>query len=175
VYAHPVRLRLVGLLRQHEMLTATQAGRLLGESSGSCSFHFRQLAKHGLVEEVPVPGRAKPWRATAQKTTWAADPDDPVALAAERVLSMAVADLYAAKARDWVERRAAESDEWTSAAWTGDRFIVCTAEQLVALRAKLDALFAPFERATSPCADGERLVDVISFAVPLSGRGRSPE
>jgi predicted ArsR family transcriptional regulator len=174
VYAHPVRLRLVGLLRQHETLTATQAGRLLRESSGSCSFHFRQLAKHGLVEEVPAPGRAKPWRATAQKTAWDAAPDDPVAAAAERMLSTAVADLYAVKAREWIERRAAESDEWASAAWMSDRFIVCTAEELVALRAKLDALFAPFERATGPRAAGERLVDVISFTVPLADPGPEP-
>ena len=51
-YAHPVRMALVGLLRTEGPLTATRAAELLGESSGTCSFHLRQLAKYGLVEEA---------------------------------------------------------------------------------------------------------------------------
>ena len=51
-YAHPVRMRLMGLLRTEGPLTATRAADLLGESSGTCSFHLRQLAKYGLVEEA---------------------------------------------------------------------------------------------------------------------------
>ena len=34
-YAHPVRMKLVGLLRAHGSLTATKAGELIGESSGT--------------------------------------------------------------------------------------------------------------------------------------------
>src|SRR5436305_8556002 len=50
--AHPIRLSLIGVLRREGPLTATQAGELIGESSASCSFHLRQLAKYGLVEEA---------------------------------------------------------------------------------------------------------------------------
>ena len=50
--AHPLRLSLLGMLRTEGPLTATRAGELLGESSASCSFHLRQLAKYGLVEEA---------------------------------------------------------------------------------------------------------------------------
>ncbi|HVI18641.1 MAG TPA: helix-turn-helix domain-containing protein, partial [Gaiellales bacterium] len=49
--AHPTRLRLVGLLRREGPLTATQAGALIDEVPASASFHLRQLAKYGLVEE----------------------------------------------------------------------------------------------------------------------------
>ena len=45
-------MKLILALRTRGPLTATQAGRLLGESSGTCSFHLRQLAKYGLVEET---------------------------------------------------------------------------------------------------------------------------
>src|SRR6202034_1371981 len=70
-YAHPVRMKLVGLLRTEGPLTATRAGELLGESSGTCSFHLRQLAKYGLVEEAGGgTGRQKPWRATTTSTDW---------------------------------------------------------------------------------------------------------
>src|ERR1700748_927844 len=68
-YAHPGRMALLGLLRREGPLTATRAAELLGESSGTCSFHLRQLAKYGLVEEAGGgTGREKPWRAG---TTWA--------------------------------------------------------------------------------------------------------
>src|SRR5215475_13569317 len=76
--AHPLRLQLVGQLRVHGQLTATQAGELLGESSASCSFHLRQLAKYGLVEEAGGGhGRERPWRATAMLTDVAEIADNP--------------------------------------------------------------------------------------------------
>ena len=50
--AHPVRLSLVSLLRRAGPLTATQAGERIGESATTCSFHLRQLARYGLVEEA---------------------------------------------------------------------------------------------------------------------------
>jgi predicted ArsR family transcriptional regulator len=61
--AHPLRAALLGLLREHGTLTSTEAARLLGHSSGLCSFHLRQLARYGYIEEAAkVPGRVRPWR-----------------------------------------------------------------------------------------------------------------
>jgi DNA-binding transcriptional ArsR family regulator len=60
---HPVRLALLEALELHGPLTATQAGEKIGEPPNTCSFHFRQLAKYGFVEEAgPAPGRSRPWR-----------------------------------------------------------------------------------------------------------------
>jgi hypothetical protein len=60
---HPLRVALLGLLAARGTVTATQAGRELGESSGACSFHLRQLERFGHVEPVPGRrGRARPWR-----------------------------------------------------------------------------------------------------------------
>jgi hypothetical protein len=68
---HPLRVALLGLLAHRATLTSTEAARELGESSGACSFHLRQLARYGHVEEVPgARGRARPWRLT----TGAAEP-----------------------------------------------------------------------------------------------------
>src|ERR1700750_867185 len=69
--AHPIRLSLIGVLRREGPLTATQAGELIGERPASCSFHLRQLAKYGLVEEAGGgKGRERPWRATTLFTSW---------------------------------------------------------------------------------------------------------
>ncbi|MEU3352871.1 ArsR family transcriptional regulator [Streptomyces sp. NPDC037389] len=60
---HEVRSALLDLLAEVGTLTATEAAVRLGYSSGLCSFHLRQLARHGHVEEAPHNGgRARPWR-----------------------------------------------------------------------------------------------------------------
>ncbi|WP_338315426.1 helix-turn-helix domain-containing protein [Streptomyces bohaiensis] len=63
--SHPVRLALIEALTLHGALTATQAGRLIDATPTTCSFHLRQLAKYGFVEEAGhMPGRSRPWRIT---------------------------------------------------------------------------------------------------------------
>jgi hypothetical protein len=62
---HPIRTALLRLLGESGVLTANEASRRLGRSSGLCSFHLRRLAQAGVIEEVPGGGRARPWRLTA--------------------------------------------------------------------------------------------------------------
>ncbi|MBE1874497.1 winged helix-turn-helix domain-containing protein [Myceligenerans pegani] len=57
--AHPLRLRILDLLSTRGSLTASKLGEIVGESSGSTSYHLRQLAKHGLVREVEGKGTAR--------------------------------------------------------------------------------------------------------------------
>lgn len=64
-FTHPLRVRLMDLLRSGAELTATQAAALTGESVAACSFHLRQLAKFGVVEPGERRGREKPWKARA--------------------------------------------------------------------------------------------------------------
>ncbi|MEY9859113.1 hypothetical protein ABH935_004740 [Catenulispora sp. GAS73] len=60
---HAVRSALLELLAEVGTVTATEAATRLGHSSGLCSFHLRQLERHGLIEEAPHRGgRARPWR-----------------------------------------------------------------------------------------------------------------
>nr|WP_245766655.1 helix-turn-helix domain-containing protein [Streptomyces colonosanans] len=66
---HEVRTALLELLAEVGTVTATEAAARLGYSSGLCSFHLRQLARYGHIEEVPVSrGRAKPWRLRGQSS-----------------------------------------------------------------------------------------------------------
>ncbi len=60
---HPVRLALLEVLTMNGTLTATAAGALIGETATTCSFHLRQLARYGFVEEAGGGrGRSRPWR-----------------------------------------------------------------------------------------------------------------
>ncbi|OIV35714.1 transcriptional regulator [Mangrovactinospora gilvigrisea] len=64
--AHPLRRRIERLLREGPVNSAALA-RELGESTGLTSYHLRQMAKHGFIEEVPelARGRERWWRSVA--------------------------------------------------------------------------------------------------------------
>ncbi|MGI8667170.1 MAG: winged helix-turn-helix domain-containing protein [Jatrophihabitans sp.] len=168
--AHPTRLALIGLLRRIGPLTATEAGEQLGESSGSMSFHLRQLAKYGLVEETGEgTGRRKPWRATAQFTTWSATPDDPELGAATTQFSRLLAARYAAAVQAWIDRQADETDDWRTAAQFGDTVLWLTADELAELGHKLTDLLRPYDdRLTDPDERpaGSRLVTWLHLSFP---------
>ena len=171
--AHPLRLQLIGLLRREGPLTATRAGQLLGESSGSCSFHLRQLAKYGMVEEAGGgQGREKPWRATAMRTAWPSLPQTAEATQATQLLTTVVADRYFEMMRRWIATSPDEPDEWRRAAAIGDSFAYVTPEELTRLMEDMRALVEPYsERVAKPETrpPGARVVSVLHVAVPLDG------
>src|SRR6201992_3481919 len=151
-YAHPVRMKLIVALRTRGPLTATQAARLLGESSGTCSFHLRQLARDGLVEEAGGgTGREKPWRATTTSTTWDDIPDTPEAAEAAGLLSTVVTEWYFTAVRRWLEVRSTETEDWQRAAFLGDRFLWVTSDELAEIGRELLAVTDKyFERQVKP-------------------------
>lgn len=63
--AHPLRVRLLGALREFGPATASALAARLGESSGATSYHLRQLAAYGFVVDDPGrgTGRERWWRA----------------------------------------------------------------------------------------------------------------
>ncbi len=70
--AHPLRTGLLTVLRDEGPSTASRLGKRVGESSGTTSYHLRQLAALGFVEEVPGEGTARErwWRARHRSTRW---------------------------------------------------------------------------------------------------------
>ncbi|GAA3486830.1 winged helix-turn-helix domain-containing protein [Streptomyces cremeus] len=68
---HPLRIRLLGLLRQHGPGTASELAARTGESSASTSYHLRVLAKYAFVEEAEHrDGRERRWRSAHTVTRW---------------------------------------------------------------------------------------------------------
>ena len=169
-YAHPVRLALIGLLRSEGPLTATRAGELLGESSGTCSFHLRQLAKYGLVEEAAGgTGREKPWRATAQLTDVPTGTDDPELAAGGELLRSVLAQQHYARLTRWFNRAPEEPAPWQEAAQFTDRLLYVTAEELSELGTRVAALLDEYlDRLVKPelRPDGARRVSYVQFAFP---------
>ena len=181
-YAHPTRMGLMGLLRRSGPLTATQAGERIGESAASCSFHLRQLAKYGLVEEAGGGrGRERPWRATAIATEWPARGGGAEVEEAGAMLSQVVVERYFEQAIEWLARRREEPDDWSEAAALSDHIVYLTAAELREVEAKMRALLDPLlERSTDPAKRpaGARPVTYIQLGFPLpddAEPGASPD
>jgi len=169
--AHPRRLKLLGLLRTEGPLTATQAAALLpGESSGSCSYHFRQLARHGLVEEASGgTGRQRPWRATSLFTSWPDVAPTPELAAATAEFELLITEQQFERLARWIVSRSAEPVEWQEAASFGDVLLYLTPAELAELRSDLGRLAEQYlERVADPTLrpEGSRPVTFLQIAVP---------
>ena len=173
--AHPTRLSLVGLLRLEGPMTATRAGELLGESSASASFHLRQLAKYGLVEEAGGgTGRERPWKATTQFTAWPEVDETPDLDAARDQLTAVIANRYFEFLLSWLETRHLEPPEWQEASVFGDTMLYLTPGELAELaEAERNLVDRYFDRTEHPelRPPGARRITWLHLAFPgdLSG------
>jgi DNA-binding transcriptional ArsR family regulator len=162
--AHPLRLRLLDELRFGGPATATLLAGRVGESSGATSYHLRQLARHGYVEDAePRGGRERWWRYRERRVVvpQGGDPADSRTLLAELLSREAHAlDRYLAAP--------VRPPEWDDAAFFQSRALRLTAAELGALRDGIEALLAPLRRADAddPPA-GTSPVRVLTFAFPL--------
>ncbi|MEW2489763.1 helix-turn-helix domain-containing protein [Streptomyces sp. NPDC048411] len=68
---HPLRIRLLGMLRQDGPATASELAARTRESSASTSYHLRVLAKYAFVAEAQHrDGRERRWQAVHAVTSW---------------------------------------------------------------------------------------------------------
>src|SRR6185312_12131279 len=112
VLAHPLRARLVGELRLNGPATATRLAEVFHTNTGATSYHLRQLADIGMVEEDPEAGRGRErvWRAVHDVTSWERDDftGDEDAQTAADWLTSAYASQVAERIEDWTRGVAGE-------------------------------------------------------------------
>jgi DNA-binding transcriptional ArsR family regulator len=171
--AHPLRNRLLGQLRLNGPATASQLGRAVGESSGSTSYHLRQLAAYGFVEEVEGQGTARErwWRARHRMTSWQAD--DLIAqeggAEVQDEMTRLQIDQHARVLDAWRLQKEQLGAEWEAAASLNDHGMRLRPEQARQLADELNAVLERWMReypADQP-AEGAELVVVLSDVVPL--------
>src|ERR1700729_1997346 len=172
---HPGRIALLEALFLGGRPTATQLGEQIGESPTTCSFHLRQLAKYGWVEEAGGgKGRARPWRlATIGFQTSVAQEDPDTSLAAS-ALSGLFRERALARYRTWIETRAGYPRSWQLAAHDSEFLYFLTAEELEELNRQLHDLLMPwFDRGRRMSDPSQRPpgavpVELLTFSYPLS-------
>ena len=130
--AHPLRLRMLELLRAGPA-TASMLARELSESSGSTSYHLRELEKAGFVEEDAERGNARDrwWRRTTPLFLVSSDPagDEEYAAALSQLRSVIVERDEQALQRYFATIGDAPQ-EWQDAAFLGGWTLFATPDEM---------------------------------------------
>lgn len=168
---HPVRLALLEALLLEGPLTATEAGELIGESPTTCSFHFRQLAKYGFVEEAGVgPGRQRHWQSVNVWMNFSDATDDPEANIAAKSLERLVYERAIARLQNFYETKANFPKVWQEASDSTEAVIYVTPVELREVNTQLLSILQGFQsRLVDPSLrpDGCLPVEMLVFAFPM--------
>jgi DNA-binding transcriptional ArsR family regulator len=165
--SHQLRLRLLGVLRKEGPATASELARRLGVSSGDTSYHLRQLAEYGFIEEAPEldRGRMKHWRAAEEGMQWTTDTDDAGLVEASSVLGRVMVAEYARWLRRWFAETSEWDRNWRAAAEGMDQWFELTPDELRSLADEVRAVLARYEDRRTR-RDGTERAIVLFHAFP---------
>jgi DNA-binding transcriptional ArsR family regulator len=161
--AHPLRLRLLDLLRFDGPATATMLAARVEESSGSTSYHLRQLARHGFIEEVVKgAGRERWWSYRERRVSIAGNTDSSsVRTLLGELLSREAYALHRYLSAD------ARDAAWDDAAFFQTKALMLTAGELKELSIAVDTTLARFGRPAPDDPPREAMpVRVLAFGFP---------
>lgn len=169
---HPLRVRMLGALREDGPATATELARRFKTDTGATSYHLRKLAQYGFVEEVASSGhpRARRWRAVHATTSWN---NSEIAATSE-----------GRTAADWLRRQQAgillsdvkafEQDqatlpvEWVAAAGIGDLLVNLTSASVGELWERFYSHLEELRAKDTGSVDA-RKVSIVVSAFPRVG------
>ncbi|MFG2040422.1 ArsR/SmtB family transcription factor [Dactylosporangium sp. NPDC048998] len=166
--AHPLRQKIEREMRKGPV-SATSLARALGESTGLTSYHLRQLAKHGFVEEVPelARGRERWWRVVPKDRRFPLRREQGEELRA--VLDEMVRRDLAADLAEFSEaqgRQADAEDPWTDAFPFSRGSVTLTIEELRDFFEAYIALLYKYRRPPEETPPGARTLQVRMYAFP---------
>ncbi|WP_116953256.1 winged helix-turn-helix domain-containing protein [Jiangella endophytica] len=176
--AHPLRVQLYDALVTYGPATATMLAERFGESTGSTSYHLRQLAKHGFVEEDTArgAGRERYWRAYPGGTEL--DSYELAGSASGEAARLVVDELrraQSARLGHWLSDGYLQAPrEWGQATINSTAHLRLRADELARISAELAAVVdAWHERAVgreSATDDDARIVEVQIHTFPVAAQ-----
>ena len=165
--AHPLRLRLLELLREGPS-TASILARRLNESTGATSYHLRELHRFGFLDEDSERGRGRErwWRRRERMLLVGPQPgvDDPESEAAFAQLRSIFLERDAAALDRFV--RSERVDPWKQAAMIGNWNVYATPEEIEALTRQVVALIDELRRPAAGAPETAEHVHVSFRALP---------
>ncbi|MCW2497016.1 winged helix-turn-helix domain-containing protein [Jatrophihabitans sp.] len=178
--AHPLRVEMLRLLQLRQRASVTSLAAELGETTGAISYHLRQLARHGFVEEFTPeadaalprsPGRQQRWWRMAvdeiHTTGFGMLGDDSTRAAADFVLRDSAEARSRALTR-WYETAVEWPAEWQRASSDADDVLDLDPTQTRALADELAALLNKYRAA--PKGEGTRRVHLQYATFPADVR-----
>lgn len=175
--AHPLRVQLYDLLVSEGSSTASELGRRLGESSGSTSYHLRQLERHGFVETDPGrgTGRERWWKATEQdlRTRGADFEDDPSAAEAYRLLDAEWSRSRRGRHEAWRASRREWPMAWREAVGEVTGHLLLDVDEAAAVQGEVVALLESWAARTAG-REGDPRYRSVEWQSNLFPNGRPP-
>lgn len=173
--AHPLRQRILRALAEKGPATSTALGALLGENTGATSYHLRQLAEYGFIDEAPelAKGKERWWRSRPQDLRYRMDRDPSPELreVMEGLLAHHIADDVESFQRFRAER--AELGEWADMLPFSRGAIYATREELEGFFEDYLTLLKRFQADHAEGRPGARRVLTRFIAFPAPGMNPS--
>ena len=168
---HPVRLALLEALHLEGPLTATQAGELIGEPPNTCSFHFRQLARYGFVEEAgPASGRSRPWRLISSGIRYSDVHEDPDTAIAARNLDRMLRSQYLDRMEAFYASRSDYPVAWQETTGGSQSLLYLSPDELRAVDEEIQAVLRRYRESSldrSTRSPESLPVEILLFAYPI--------
>jgi DNA-binding transcriptional ArsR family regulator len=166
--SHPTRLRMLMLLRLEGPATATTLAQRLTLNTGATSYHLRQLAEHGFIEEDAERGDARDrWWKAAHESTLASlsdrseDEQEEVEAYLQTVALMYTELLMQASAE-----RVHLPVEWQRACTSSDWHLTLTPARAAELTERLTAVVSEWEEDEDVEGTGSFVVNLNAFPRP---------
>ncbi|MFJ6547611.1 ArsR/SmtB family transcription factor [Microbacterium sp. NPDC091676] len=176
--AHPLRVKIFDLLASRGPQTASSLAALVGETSGSTSYHLRALAAHDLIREVEGRGTARErWWERPKGRIDVPGPDEqmsPANRAAAQIVTSEFFRLRHETLMQYLNRPESEVPEgWRDVGITITTHLDVTPAQAMALRQEMEDLIEKaIERYRGQTGPDIRRVSVRAelFDLPTSPR-----
>jgi DNA-binding transcriptional ArsR family regulator len=179
--AHPVRLQMLEALRLDGPATSTTLAERFGLNTGTASYHLRQLARHGFIEDDLTKGnrRDRWWRARHEFThVQYAEPREPAARQARSAHLHASVTRMVGQLQEALSERASLPARWKRVTEDSDWTLWLTPRQAEALTVELTGVLrrAVTEAPTSrdDAAPGAEQYTVQLHGFPRPGRVGRP-
>lgn len=179
--AHPLRIAIFDALTTYGPATSAMLAHRLGESTGSMSYHLRQLARHGFIVDVEDEGTAREryWRRAPGPLAIGPAEDDPspAARSITHSLMREINSRAAHHVQEFVDRAEDELPrEWMEASSISSASMELTVEELAELVDEVSARIAARRQADGGPRGipGARRVQIQFHAFPLMDAEPTP-
>jgi DNA-binding transcriptional ArsR family regulator len=166
--AHPLRRRLMDVLRVDGPATASLLSEHTGQAVGNISHHLHALAACDLIEQAPDLARDRRerwWRLVSAGTRWSSRDfgRDSAAEAVELAAASLNLDRQVGFVRAYAAADASERDWWGEGPFSTDSWLRLTPDELAELATSVIELFRQWSEREVP-DDGQERRPVFAFA-----------
>ncbi|GAA3100651.1 helix-turn-helix domain-containing protein [Streptomyces goshikiensis] len=167
--AHPLRIRMLAALRHDGPATASRLAEQFGESSGATSYHLRQLAAHGFVEDAPGHGKGRErwWKAAHDGTQFDESliyATDPETRGAAEAFLHEIMTIHGQEMNTWLGNAHTWPQEWRAASDLSDFTLRLTPTQAHELVHRMHELVNSYR--DLPEGEGAETVRIHTHAFP---------